>query len=93
MHVEFDPAKNARNIRERELSFERVAEFDFDSAEYLIDKRHDYGETRIIAVGYLDWRLHVLCFVGIGDGIRVISFRKANLREANKHGKALTLNQ
>ena len=93
MRIEFDPVKSERNIRERGLSFEQAREFDFDSADYLIDARRDYGETRIIAVGYLDWRLHVLCFVGIGDGIRVISFRKANLREANKHGKALTLNQ
>lgn len=93
MRIEFDPAKNEWNILERGLSFERAREFDFDSADYLIGERRDYGETRIIAVGYLDGRLHVLCFVGIGDGIRVISFRKANLREANKHGKALTLNQ
>ena len=93
MRIEFDTVKNERNIHERNLSFERAVDFDFDSAEYLTDKRHDYGEIRIIAVGYLDWRLHVLCFVEIENGIRVISFRKANLREANKHGKTLTLNQ
>ncbi len=93
MHIEFDPAKDARNIRERGLSFEQVAEFDFETAAYLTDDRQDYGECRIVAVGYLDRRLHVLCFVETEDGIRVISFRKANLREAKKHGKALTLNQ
>lgn len=91
MRIEFDLDKNLRNIRERGLSFEQVAEFDFDGAEYLTDDRHDYGETRIVAVGYLNRRLHVLCFVGIENGIRVISFRKANFREAKKHGKALTL--
>ena len=91
--AEFDPDKNVRNIRERDLSFERAAAFDFDTAAYLTDDRQDYGEYRIVAVGYLDRRLHVLCFVEIGHGIRVISFRKANLREARKHGKALTLNQ
>ena len=93
MRIELDTTKNERNIRERNLPFERAADFDFDTAEYLTDERHDYGETRSIAVGYLDWRLHILGFVGIENGIRVISFRKANLREANKHGKALTLNQ
>ena len=93
MFIEFDPVKNARNIRERNLPFERAAEFDFDTAVYLADDRQDYGEFRIIAVGYLDKRLHVLCFVETQIGIRVISFRKANLREAKKHGKALTLNQ
>jgi uncharacterized DUF497 family protein len=91
MRIEFDTAKNERNIRERGLSFEESAAFDFETAAYLKDERKEYGEERIIAVGYLNRRLHVLCFVVITDGIRVISFRKANLREADKHGKALTL--
>lgn len=32
MKIDFDPVKNARNIRERGLSFDRVAEFDFETA-------------------------------------------------------------
>ena len=32
MEVTFDPAKNDRNIRERGLSFELVAYFDFETA-------------------------------------------------------------
>jgi len=55
--------------------------------------RIDCGEKRRIAIGYLDGRLHFLCFVEIPSGIRVISFRKANLREARKHGKPLTLDR
>jgi len=73
MKITFDRAKNVRNIAERGLSFERVVDFDFESALYFIDARHDYGETRMIAVGYLDGRLHVLCFIETGTGIRVIS--------------------
>ena len=46
-----------------------------------------------IAVGSLDERLHVLCFTPIAGGVRVISFRKANEREAKRHGKTLTLDQ
>ncbi|WP_399256094.1 BrnT family toxin [Terriglobus tenax] len=48
------------------------------------------GEYRIIALGYLDDRLHVLCFIPIRDGIRVISLRKANEREAKHSGKKKT---
>ncbi|MFY8105702.1 MAG: BrnT family toxin [Elstera sp.] len=80
MKIVFDPAKNARNIEERQLSFERAAAFDFVSALYRVDDRHDYGETRYSALGKLDGRVHVLAFVEIADGIRVISFRKANPR-------------
>ena len=92
MKIEFDPAKNARNIRERDLSFERAVNFNFETAVFLIDDRFDYGEIRHIGIGYLDGRLHILCFVFITDGIRVISFRKANSREAKKHDKPLTTN-
>jgi hypothetical protein len=92
MIIDFDPAKNTKNIRERGLSFERAAEFDFMSATYLLDERQDYGEQRQIAIGYLDERLHFLCFVQIPDGIRVVSFRKANSREARKYDKPITLN-
>ena len=78
MDIRFDPAKNARNALKRGLSFERVADFDFDSAVFATDARREYGEERIVAVGYLDGRLHVLCFVETETGIRVISFRKAS---------------
>lgn len=91
MNIDFDAVKNAKNIRERGLSFDRAVEFDFETAVFLIDDRCDYGETRHIAIGYLAGRLHVLCFVFITGGIRVISFRKANPREARKHDKPLAL--
>jgi uncharacterized DUF497 family protein len=91
VEITFDPAKNERNIRERGLSFQRAAEFDFDGAVYSIDTRHSYGERRIIAFGYLDRRLHSLCFVDTETGIRVISFRRANRREARQYGRPQTL--
>ena len=91
MEITYDPAKNTRNIKKHGLSFDRVAEFDFEGATFLLDDRHDYGEVRRIAIGYLDRRLHFLCFVELDGGIRVISFRKANLREGRNHGKALAL--
>jgi hypothetical protein len=90
MGIEFDPAKNARNIRERGLSFERAADFDWSGAVYLLDERQDYGETRRIAIGHLDGRLHVLCYLLTETGIRVISFRKANAREVRRYGEAKT---
>lgn len=90
MKISFDSTKNAKNISERGLSFERAADFDFGSATFLKDDRRDYGELRQIAIGYLDHRLHYLCFTETREGIRVISFRKANAREARRNGKTLT---
>ena len=65
---EFDPAKSERNARERGLPFGRVADFDWQSAIVVADTRRDYGETRLVATGLLDGRLHVLCFSRIKDG-------------------------
>ncbi len=91
MQIEFDSEKNARNIFERGLSFEQAVAFDFENAVYEVDNRHDYGEIRYIAIGYLNGRLHFLCFVITNNGLRIISFRKANDREAKKYGKTLTI--
>ncbi len=91
MEVSYGPEKNRRNDRERGLSFDRSVEFDFETAAYFTDTRRDYGEVRRIAVGYLDGRLHVLCFIATPGGIRVISFRKANAREVRRYGKAKTI--
>ena len=88
MAIAYDPAKNARNIRERGLPFDRAAEFDFSTATFDTEIRN--GEMRRIAVGYLDKRLHLLCYIPKPDGIRVISFRKTNKRESRRYGKAQT---
>ena len=90
MRISYDPAKNHRNVRDRGLPFDSAAEFDFEGALYAVDKRQDYGEARYIAVGMLGVRLHVLCFAETPEGIRVISFRKANTREVNRYAKAKT---
>ena len=87
MRIDFDPKKSQKNIDERSLSFETVAEFDFETAIYSEDVRYPYPEKRFVAMGYLGERLHVLCFTPIEEGIRVISFRKANTREVSRYEK------
>ena len=87
MAIVFDSAKSARNVRERGLSFERVVEFDFDTAIFEIDEREDYGELRVRALGFLDGRLHSLVFTERGEDLRVISLRKATRAEMRSYGK------
>ena len=86
MQICFDPAKSERNASERGLPFDLAAEFDFESALIWQDRRRDYGEVRYLAIGWIDERIHVLCFTEIEDGIRVISLRKANDREVRRYG-------
>lgn len=81
MKIEYDPAKNAKNIRERQLSFEQAVDLDWTSSITYQDTRKPYPEQRFITLAHLNKRLHVICYTPIQDGIRVISFRKANKRE------------
>ena len=87
MRITFDPAKNARNIAERGLSFERVAELDWGTAMLEEDTRRDYGEKRLLALALLDGRLHAIVFTRRGDATQVISFRKANKKEIKRYEK------
>jgi len=57
MAVTFDPDKNPKNIAERGLSFERVADLDWDTAVIMADTRRDYGEPRLLVMARLDGRL------------------------------------
>ena len=88
VRIEFDAGKNAHNIASRGLSFELVAEFDWDSALAVADRRRDHGERRVRAIGYVGPRLHVVVFVPLVHGVRVISFRRANRRETTLYGQA-----
>lgn len=88
LEISFDRAKNERNIALRRLSFNRAADFDFETAVFWIDDRKAYPEVRISALGLLDERVHALVFAETENGIRVISFRKANQREVKRYEQA-----
>lgn len=91
MLITFDARKSAHNQLTRGLSFERATDFDFSSASIAEDIRQPYPEKRFVALGYLDGRLHVLCFTPTAEGIRIISLRRANTREVSRYEKNRTL--
>lgn len=88
MELEFDPAKDQRNVAERGISFALAADFDFDTALIARDDRRDYGEPRFMALGFIGDRLHVLVFTMRGQTLRVISLRRANERECARYAEA-----
>jgi uncharacterized DUF497 family protein len=85
--IDFDAAKSAKNARERGLPFELVARFEWEAATFEEDARFSYPEARFIAAGFIGARLYIVCFTPVLGGIRVISFRKANAREARGYEK------
>ena len=88
MVLEFDEAKNAKNVSERGISFERFADLDLGTAVSVADTRVDYGEQRVRLVGDVDDRLHVAVITYRGERVRVISLRRANDREERGYAKA-----
>jgi hypothetical protein len=86
--LEFDEAKSTKNLKERGIGFERVAEMDLGAAVTVEDARTDYGERRVRLFGYIDGRLHVAVITYRGDKVRVIrSLRRANRREERGYAK------
>jgi uncharacterized protein len=66
------------------LSFDRVADLDWEAAVAVDDDRRDYGERRLRVMALLGRRLHVAVITYRGDAMHVISFRKANSREVKR---------
>ena len=87
MRLTFDPVKNARNVAERGLPFERVAEIDWGTVALEDDTRTDYGERRVRVLGMIGQRLHAAVITYRDDAVHVISFRKANRKEVRLYGE------
>lgn len=92
MKIEYDKNKSEKNIKERTLSFDEAINFDWETAIYEEDIRKIYSEKRIVAMGFLKQRVHVICFTETEKGVRIISFRKANKREVKRYEEE-TINQ
>jgi uncharacterized DUF497 family protein len=81
---EWDPAKEEKNVRERDLDFTMASRIWDRPVLEMIDGRRDYGETRIMAFGKIDGRLIAVLFTWRGVRRRIISARKANRREQRR---------
>jgi uncharacterized protein len=86
MDLEWDKAKDAENRRRHGLSLADAARLDWDASPIESDLRRDYGEPRWTLTTTLDGRLHVCVFTLRRGRRRIISLRRANLRERRKHG-------
>jgi len=87
MEFDWSEDKRRKNLAKHGLDFADVALVDWPTATMLEDRRADYGEPRYWAFGLLNGRLHLVAFTVRGAKIRIISFRKANRREAERYGK------
>jgi uncharacterized DUF497 family protein len=86
--ISFDPAKDASNVAKHGVSLSLATEFEWDGTITWVDDRRDYGEERWAGIGYIGLRLYFVVFQDREDGRRIISLRKANLREVNRYAEA-----
>jgi uncharacterized DUF497 family protein len=82
--VEFDPAKDRRNIAKHGVSLVKAEEFNWTVAHVVQDARADYGERRYQALGPIGARLFMLVYTRTKDGIRAISLRPATPAERRR---------
>jgi uncharacterized DUF497 family protein len=78
-------AKRAANLRNHGTDFAIAEEFDWATALEFEDTRHDYGEGRFVAYGKIGSRLCVMIWTPRDETVRIISLRKANVREIARY--------
>ena len=81
--VDFDPAKEAINLSKHGVSLARWA--DLDIAVAFVDDRHDYGEVRYRAYGYIDGVAYCLAFTNRDGKVRPISLRRVHTKEMKRY--------
>lgn len=77
MEITFDPAKREITLLRRGLDFAEAAKVFAGTVVEYEDSRFDYGEARLICVGFLYEAAVVIVFTERGDARHIISMRKA----------------
>lgn len=85
MEYEWDEAKRSENLAKHGVAFSMVEGLAWDTAA--IRASHLQGETRLVAIGYIEERLHVVVYTIKDRTRRIISLGKANERERRRYGQ------
>jgi uncharacterized DUF497 family protein len=90
MEFEWDTRKAAQNVVKHGIPFEYAAQVFFDPHRIdSEDRRRDYDEERRLTLGKVDERLLAVAYTQRGKPIRLISARKANVREQRRYDETL----
>lgn len=89
MKITFDPDKDKKNVEKHGVALSEATKLDWDLLMCAPDIRRDYGELREIGFAPIGRRVFNVVFVQRDDGFRIISLRKANLKEVIDYDQAL----
>ena len=89
LRFEWDERKNGENQRKHGVSFEEAQTvFSDDNALLIADPDHSDGEERFLLLGLSSALRNLVvchCYRQGGNGVRIISARKANRTEWNRY--------
>jgi uncharacterized DUF497 family protein len=85
MMMTFDTDKDARNIAKHGVSLALAAQIEWEALSATTDTRHEYGEVRVIGFAPIGSRLFCVVFTDRPAERRIISLRKANVREVRRY--------
>jgi len=80
--IEFDPAKDAANIKKHGISLARAADLQVLAA---VEDTRFQTEIRLRAYGTIDGVAHCLAYTVRNDSIRPISLRRAHAKEMKRY--------
>ena len=81
MSLQFDSLKDELNQQKHGVSLTLAADLDWELGIVWDDERVDYGERRQCCLAPFGSRLFFVVFVDRAEQRRIISLRKANVRE------------
>ena len=87
MNLTWDELKRQTALGDRGVDFADAQQVFARCVYEFEDIRHDYGECRMICVGFLADRLMVVGYVQRGESRHIFSMRKANDREKLRFGQ------
>ncbi|MDD2809242.1 BrnT family toxin [Rhodoferax sp.] len=86
MNFEWDDAKSEACFEQRGFDFAYAARAFFDPQRRVQeDDRYNYGEICYQLLGRIEARLFVVVYTSRNETLRIISARKANLREMKRY--------
>ncbi|MGE0715416.1 MAG: BrnT family toxin [Alphaproteobacteria bacterium] len=85
MEFDWDPAKDAANLKDHGFDFAFAATIFAGPVVERVDDRMNYGEMRINAIGFARGRLIVVTYTDRGDVRWIIFARKATKAEEQRY--------
>lgn len=89
MEVVFDAAKDAANLAKHGVPLALAVELEWDELIVVPDTRRNYGEKRMVGYAPIGQRVYCVVFTNRGPKRRVISLRKANVREVRRYASEI----